>query len=159
MTDADTLCRSTSKRITTTAFHLKDYARSSRERTHAKKELKNMSYQMTIFDVLKEQTPDWRDMSLKQIAAYISEKTGLNFIPDTRFKGEFNEYIAYKTSKLFFTLGLGNYNTLDERNGVSFISVGYENKKDLSGGGAPCDSLDEAIEYFNYRIRRTAING
>ena len=43
MTDADTLCRSTSKRITTTAFHLKDHAGSSRERTHAKKELKRMN--------------------------------------------------------------------------------------------------------------------
>ena len=116
-----------------------------------------MSYQMTIFDVLTEEAPDWKEMSLKEIAAYISEKTGLTFIPDTRFHGEFNEYIAYKTSKLFFTLGLDAYTT-EERNGQPFISVGYENKKDLSGGGSPCDSLDEAIEYFSYRIRRPVIN-
>lgn len=43
MTDASTLCRSTSRKTITTAFHLKGLARSSRERTHAKKELKRMT--------------------------------------------------------------------------------------------------------------------
>ena len=42
MTGADTLCRSTSKRITTTAFRLKATARSSRERTSVQKESKRM---------------------------------------------------------------------------------------------------------------------
>ena len=109
-----------------------------------------MCYQMTIFDIVEPETStDWRKMSIKQIAAYISDRTGLNFIPDTRFKGEFNEYIAYFTSHLFFTVGLSTYTTR-ERNGVPFISVGYEDKKNQSGGGSPCDSLDEAIEYFNH---------
>ena len=108
--------------------------------------------QMTIFDILEPDKPiDWREMSLKQIASYISDRTGLNFIPDTRFRGEFNEYIAYKTSHLFFTVGLSKYSTLDARNGQSFISVGYEDKRGHSGGGGPCDSLDEAIDYFNKR--------
>lgn len=111
-----------------------------------------MSYQMTIFDILNETKPEWTDMSLKQIAAYISEQTGLNFIPDTRYHRAFNEYIAYYTSKLFFTLGLDRYGTNDERNNKPFISVGYDNKKDHSGGGAPCDSLEEAINYFKFRI-------
>ena len=111
-----------------------------------------MSYQMTIFDILN--TPEWTEMTLKQIAAYIGEQTGLNFIPDTRFHGEFNEYIAYHTSKMFFTVGLDNYETNDKRNNQPFISVGYENKKDNSGGGAPCDSLEEAIEYFNRSLER-----
>lgn len=111
-----------------------------------------MSYQMTVFDLLD--TPEWTNMTLKQIAAYISEQTGLNFIPDTRFHGEFNEYIAYYTNKVFFTVGLGKYETYDERNGKPLIDVGYENKKDLSGGGAPCDSLEEAIEYFRFFLER-----
>ena len=71
-----------------------------------------MSYQITVFDLLD--TPEWTNMTLKQIAAYISSQTGLNFIPDTRWHGEYNEYIAYHTSKLFFTLGLDNYDTFDE---------------------------------------------
>lgn len=108
-----------------------------------------MAYQMTVFDLLE--TPEWTGMTLKQIASYISEKTGLNFIPGTRFHGEFNEYIAYKTAKMFFTIGLDAYMTNDERNGQPFISVGYENKQNQSGGGTPCDTLEEAIEYFNYR--------
>lgn len=108
--------------------------------------------QMTIFDIIApDKRKDWRDMSLKEIASYISEQTGLNFIPDTRFHGDFHEYIAYKTNRLFFTIGLSKYNTLDARNGQPFISVGFEDKKDHSGGGGPCDSLDEAIDYFNKR--------
>ena len=101
-----------------------------------------MSYQMTVFDLLD--TPEWTNMTLKQIATYISEQTGLNFIPDTRFHGEFNEYIAYYTNKVFFTVGLGKYETYDERNGKPLIDVGYENKK--------------AIGYFSGILRRLDIN-
>lgn len=108
--------------------------------------------QLTIFDVIEPEYQDWHDMSLKEIASYIGNKAGLNFIPDTRFHGEFNEYIAYYTSKVFFTVGIGNYDTLDERNGKPFISVEYEDKATHSGGGAPCDSLDEAINYFRSKI-------
>ena len=42
MTVADTLCRSTSKRITTTAFRQKDPAGSSRERKDVTKESRRM---------------------------------------------------------------------------------------------------------------------
>ena len=108
-----------------------------------------MSKQITIFDLME--TPEWTGMTIKQIASYISEKTGLNFIPDTRYHGEFHEYIAYKTNYLYFTLGLGAYTTNDERDGQPFISVDYEDKKHHCGGGAPCDTLEEAIEWFNYR--------
>ena len=115
--------------------------------------------QMTIFDILApDECKDWRDMSLKEIASYISEQTGLNFIPDTRFHGDFHEYIAYKTNRLFFTIGLSKYNTLDDRNGQPFISVGYEDKKDCSGGGGPCDTLEEAINYFNSRLGKEKQN-
>lgn len=115
-----------------------------------------MSYQITIFDVIVDNKPvlQWQNMTLKQIAAYISEKTGLNFIPDTRFKGEFNEYIAYATSNLFFTVGISKYTTLDTRNGRKFISVCCENKKDLSGEGHPCDTIEDAIEFFKNRRKK-----
>ncbi len=42
-----------------------------------------MGKQITIFDLIE--TPEWTGMTIKQIASYISEKTGLNFIPDTRY--------------------------------------------------------------------------
>ena len=60
------------------------------------KNTRNTGHQMTIFDLLPR--PSWTEMTLKQLAAYISEKTGLLFIPDTRFHGEYSEYIAYYTS-------------------------------------------------------------
>lgn len=111
--------------------------------------------QLTIFDVIEPECQDWQDMSLKELATYIGDRTGLHFIPDTRFHGEFNEYIAYYTSKVFFTVGIGHYTTYDERNGKPFISVEYENKNDHSGSGAPCDSLEEAISYFKSYTERT----
>jgi len=113
---------------------------------------KNTSYQMTVFDLLPR--PSWTEMTLKQLAAYIGEQTGLLFIPDTRFHGEYSEYIAYYTSKLFFTLGLDYFETCDEDNGKPFISVGWENKKEMSGGDAPCDTLEDAIDYFRSAIAR-----
>ena len=108
--------------------------------------------QITIFDVIPCEEPDFGQMTLKQIASYIGEKTGLNFIPDTRFHGDFNEYIAYYTRTMFFTIGLSRYATFDERNGRQFISAGYEDKKTSSGCGKPCDSLSEVTEFFCSRL-------
>ena len=116
-----------------------------------------MGYQLTIFDVLTERSPEWTEMTLKQIASYVSEHTGLNFIPDTRYHGDFNIYIAYHTSKYFFTLGISTYLELDGIAGSPFISVGYENKQELSGGAAPCDTLEDAVEWFRYRLMRPEI--
>ena len=117
-----------------------------------------MGYQMTIFEILEtSKAPDWKEMSLKEIATYVSEQTGLTFIPDTRYHGEFNEYIAYRTSRFFFTLGKSTYTTLDDIDGEPFISVGYEDKQNQAGGGAPCDTLEGAIEWFKYRLRRPEI--
>lgn len=111
--------------------------------------------QITIFEIVEPSTePDFTQMTLKQIADHISERTGLHFIPDTRFHGEFNEYIAYYTNTLFFTVGISHYMTGDERQGKPFISVGYECKKTRSGGGRPCDSLQEAISFFKIELQK-----
>lgn len=112
--------------------------------------------QLTIFDVIEPECQDWHDMSLKEIASYIGNKAGLNFIPDTRYHGEFNEYIAYYTSKAFFTIGISHYTTLDDRHDKPFISVEYENRHNgFTGSGRPCDTLDEAINYFKSIKERT----
>ena len=130
-----------------------DYCQTCRSYLYCRKHFRGrFMKQMTIFDIIEEPATDWRTMSLKQIASYIGNKTGLNFIPDTRYHGEFNEYIAYHTSHLFFTLGLSSYKTLDERNGKAYISVGYDDKKDHSGDGRPCDDLTEAIEFYKQRM-------
>lgn len=112
-----------------------------------------MGRQMTLFDILSaERAPDWEFMPLKDIAAYIGQQTGLRFIPDTRYHGDYDEFIAYHTSTLFFTLGLSTYKTLDERDGKPFISAGWEDKKEHSGSGRPCDSLEEAAAYFKAKL-------
>lgn len=111
--------------------------------------------QITIFEIIEPNAePDFTQMTLKQIADHIGERTGLHFIPDTRFHGEFNEYIAYYTNTLFFTVGLDNYMTGDERHGKPFISVEYECKETHSGGGSPCDSLQEAISFFKIKLQK-----
>ena len=111
-----------------------------------------MAQQMTIFDLLE--TPDWKEMTLKQIAAYISERKGLKFIPDTRYHGDYTYYIAYYTTQLFFTLGLGRFANTEELKGEPYISVGYEDKKNLCGGGSPSDSLEWAVDYFKSAVER-----
>lgn len=116
--------------------------------------------QITIFEIIEPNAePDFTQMTLKQIAEHIGERTGLHFIPDTRFHGEFNEYIAYYTNTLFFTVRLDNYMTGDERQGKPFISVEYECKKTHSGGGSPCDSLQEAISFFKIMLQKKQTKG
>ncbi len=112
--------------------------------------------QLTIFDVIEPEKQDWHEMSIKEIASYVGNQTGLNFIPDTRFHGEFKEYIAYYTNKMYFTLGFSHYNTLDDRNGKKFISAGFEDRTNgFSGSGRPCNTLEEVIGYIKRILERT----
>lgn len=108
-----------------------------------------MSYQLSFFDIPGAVNfPDWHKMTIEQIALFVGEQIGIQFIPDTRYNGECNEYIAFKNKKVFYTIGIDYYDTYDKRNGQSFISVGYDNRIDHSGCGSPLDSLEEVINFF-----------
>lgn len=93
-----------------------------------------------IFDKTIEQ------MTIGEVAEAIGNALGLNFLPDTRWSSEFNNYIAEPKKNTIVEVGISRYKTLDNRNGKAFISVGYFDN--YSGFGAPCDSINEAISHL-----------
>lgn len=108
-----------------------------------------MSYQLSFFDIPGAVNfPDWHDMTIEQIALFVGEQIGLQFVPDNRFNGVYNEYVAYKNKKVFYTIGIDHYETNDNRNGQPFISVEYHNRIDHSGCASPLESLEEVILFF-----------
>ena len=108
-----------------------------------------MGYQLSFFDLPGViNYPDWHNMTIEQISMLIGEQLGIRFSPDTRFNGEFNEFIAYKSKKEFYTIGIDHSETCDERSGQAFIGVDYDNGIKHLGCSKPCDSIEEAIEFF-----------
>lgn len=101
--------------------------------------------QITIYDLLEDDpiVSDFLGMTIEEIAGYIGEKIGLTF----EYNSFFDEYQA-RYKGIIFDLNLSTYSAT----GIPFISVGYENKKEHSGGGRPCDSIEEAIRYFKNKI-------
>jgi len=89
--------------------------------------------------------------TIEQIAADISMLVGISFNPQIwGWKGEnHKEFIAKLSKKDYLEVSEGHYSTMDEKNGQRFIGVGYS--FGTSGGGAPCDSIDEAVNYLRRR--------
>ena len=104
-------------------------------------------YQLTIFDLLQE--PDIDTLTIQEAVERIGERLGLSFTYNSFF-----EHYEAKKGKLLLTAEYNHYSTMDEKNGKRFIGVGYDCKKDQAGGGAPCDSLQEAVDWFQRIIER-----
>lgn len=103
-----------------------------------------MDNQITIFDILPvNESKDWREMSVEEIADYIGNALGLVFEIDTRWGGSFNEYIAKPKKNISINVGIGRY----VFNNNKFIGIDVD-KGNNSGFSAPCDSLEEAIEHL-----------
>lgn len=107
--------------------------------------------QMTIFDVLAP--PSELDLlTEEEMVKIVIDRTGIPFVyqafdnPWTDYQGE---WIA-KVKKCKFSIHYSTYSNTDQR----FISVGYEFK--TSGGGAPRDTIDEAVKYL-LRIKNNYI--
>ena len=108
--------------------------------------------QMTIWEFLQPtKEKSLEEMTEKEMVEYIGKKIGKVFI--------YNDYLSQWEVKLRknYKLDLSfsnycmNWNS-DKGDGKRFISCGYGNHK--GGGGRPCDSLEEAIKYFEDAIRR-----
>lgn len=105
--------------------------------------------QLTIFDLMPSEP--FEGKTIEQIAAEISMLVGIEFKPKV---WEWNdhqtvEYVAKLGKKDELTIDEDFYQTRDERNGKRFIGVGFTFGS--SGGGSPCDSIDEAVEYLRKR--------
>lgn len=108
--------------------------------------------QMSIFEYLP--TDDTLESkTLEQIAAELSMLVGVNFNKAvSEYKGDtFVEYVAKLDKNNRLMLDEGTYNTEDERHGKRYIGVGYDFAENHAGGGAPCDTIDEAVAYLRRR--------
>ena len=109
--------------------------------------------QLTIFDIIEEKGkaapnfPDFQLLELSEIARILSDAVGVTFRAD-----RFGRYEA-KHGKIVFDLGLSTY-LVDDKFGQKFISIGYLDKSDHSGGGRPADSIAEAVNYYVGVLRK-----
>lgn len=102
--------------------------------------------QLSIFDLVQPDYPDFRTMAEEEIVQYIGNVVGLRFV--------YNSYLEQweaKRGKGTFSIHLSHYKGMN--NNDLFISCGYHNS--TSGWGCPCDSMEEAIK----RIRKVMDDG
>lgn len=104
--------------------------------------------QMTIFDFVKVEDPDFHDMTEEEVVDYIGQRIGLEF--KKYDLGRFIEYRSvYKNSTI--DIHISHY-TCHDREGEAFIACSFWNKKQMSGAGIPADSIEEAIAFFKKRM-------
>lgn len=112
--------------------------------------------QLTIFDYMQPSNQkSIEGKSLDEIAAIVSMQLGLDFKPRTwEYDGiEHKVFEAVISKGKVFELREGFYSTqglndyFDKRYGKRYIGVGYKFKP-YSGGGAPCDDIDQVVNYF-----------
>lgn len=104
--------------------------------------------QMTIFDFLPAPS-DLDDLPEEEMVRIVGERTGLKF-QLLKLHNDFYQYEA-KIGKAKITINYSRYFP-KIYHGKRFISVSYMNG--TGGGGAPCDTLDEAVEMLKRYIER-----
>lgn len=108
---------------------------------------------MSIFDLIEDNI---EQMTLAEVAEKVGNALGITFTkkPPTSSKyAEFGETYEAKANGYTLDISIDTYQTMDDRNGSAFIGAGYRGKHG-SGGGAPCDTVHEAILYFEKIIER-----
>lgn len=105
-----------------------------------------MNGQMTIFDYIPTEDEE------EQLARQVGSQIGVEF-----------KYIPFEENKYNIGRGewVGKYKCLKltigydiNCDGEKYIGADWDNKKTHAGGGAPCGSIEEAVEYFNRLIHR-----
>lgn len=106
-----------------------------------------MSYtQMTIFDFLQpdqSEYPDINTISEAEAVRIVGDALGVEFV----WSEFFQTWQAVKR-KVKLTLDYDHFDLIDNHD--LFLNVGYDCK--MGGGGAPCESIEEAIKYLKTRV-------
>ena len=103
-----------------------------------------MYKQLTIFDWMRPEYPDIHDISEAEVAKIVGDAIGMTFKHD-------GERWCARIKNYLIDLEYDHYDLEDNHD--LFLGIGYDNKKDHSGGGAPTDSIEEAIAYIKRRIK------
>ena len=104
-----------------------------------------MEGQLTIFDWMPVDYPDIEDVTEAELAQIIGDAIGVRFV----YKDFFGNWQA-KRGKMNLDFEISNYQLADNHN--RFIGCGYS--IGTSGGGAPRDSVEDAIKWFKMILDR-----
>jgi hypothetical protein len=112
-----------------------------------------MQGQMTIFEFLPQEA-DFVTIPEAQVMEIISQRIGVKLTWDSHLK----EYQA-KVGKVKITAEIDTYSCTHEGSetlieGHKFIGAGWG--MSTEGGGRPCDSIDEAVEYLQKALSKGA---
>lgn len=114
-----------------------------------------MEGQMTIFEFLP-QTADFCTMPESEVMEIISKRIGVKLVRESEPKFKERIYRA-KIGKVNLSACIGTYSVTHEGSqtliaGHKHIGCGWGTSKE--GGGSPCNSIDEAVEYLQAAIQR-----
>lgn len=93
---------------------------------------------------------DIERMTLAEVAEKVGNALGITFTktpPASSKYAEFGETYEAKAKGYKLEISIDRYQTMDDRDGSAFIGVEYSGKHG-AGGGAPCDTVNDAIMYF-----------
>lgn len=98
---------------------------------------------------------DIEHMTLAEVAEKVGNALGITFAktpPTSSIYAEFGETYEAKAKGYKLEISIDRYDTMDVRDGSAFIGVEYSGAKG-AGGGAPCDTVNEAILYFEKLLK------
>ena len=110
--------------------------------------------QVSLFDLLPQSEVD--ELTEEDVMEQVSQRLKLSF-DRIEVNNAFQSWHQYKCKLKNVELtidGFSTYDTMDEKDGQRMILVGFSSKKNHGGGGAPCDNVDEVVEYFKRIIDR-----
>jgi hypothetical protein len=93
---------------------------------------------------------DIDQMTLAEVAEKVGNALGITFTktpPASSKYAEFGETYEAKAKGYTLEISIDRYQTMDDSDGSAFIGAGYSGKHG-AGGGAPCDTVNDAIMYF-----------
>lgn len=115
-----------------------------------------MDGQMTIFEFLPQEE-DFCQMSESEVMNIISQRIGVKLVMESECK--FKEARSYtaKVGKVNLSAHIDTYSVTHEGSqtliaGHKYIGCGWGTS--CEGGGKPCKSIDEAVEYLKNAIQR-----
>lgn len=98
---------------------------------------------------------DIEQMTIAEIAEKVGDALGITFTKTPPASSKYAKYgDAYEAKAKGYKLeiSIDRYDTMDDRDGSAFIGVEYSGAKG-AGGGAPCDTVNEAILYFEKLLK------
>lgn len=98
---------------------------------------------------------DIEKMTLADVAEKVGNALGITFTkspPASSKYAEFGKTYEAKAKWYKLEISIDRYDTMDDRDGSAFIGVEYSGAKG-AGGGAPCDTVNEAILYFEKLLK------